>query len=157
MQTELLHVHNKSITNKRFSFSLNQHIILRSSLKRVIKATQTWFSRSPPPQPRPPQPRPHVSDFWCVSSEARSSRPAALCRLLTYIFILKRAYLRVQQHPAPSTGHIWAGDGCPPALHDGQLDILLQTLQRERRSSYLGKPVPVQSAGTHCCVRVLGD
>lgn len=53
--------------------------------------------------------------------------------LLTYIsLLLNGAYLRVQQHSSVLTGHIWAGDGCPPTLHDGQLNILLQTLEKEK-------------------------
>lgn len=57
-----------------------------------------------------------------------------LASLMTYIsWALNGAYLRVQQHSGLLTGHIWAGDGRPPALRDGQLNILLQALQRERK------------------------
>ncbi len=53
---------------------------------------------------------------------------------MTYISsVLNRAYLRVQYHSSLLAGHIWAGDGCPPTLHDGQQNILPQTLEREKQ------------------------
>lgn len=55
--------------------------------------------------------------------------------------VLNRAYLRVQQHSSLLAGHIWAGDGCPPTLHDGQLNILLQTLEREKQHASISLDV----------------
>lgn len=52
-----------------------------------------------------------------------------------HIIVLSRAYLGVCQHSSLLAGHIWAGDGPPPALLDGQANILLQTLGRKKAPS----------------------
>lgn len=55
--------------------------------------------------------------------------------------VLNRTYLRVQEHSSFLAGHIRAGDGCPPTLHDGQLYILLQTLETEQQHSSINLSV----------------